>query len=158
MKAGFWRWMVKLKDSVSALQEPRFILSALVMHVRVCVLSPFHHIWLWDLMDCSHQAPPSMGFSRQEYWSGLPCPLLSDTYKSVKQQSDVVRVCIFKKTDFPCLERTELSFQARYERIWWLDIPNKGKIRLISKWIGISGNIFIFLLLISHEYVFGVCI
>ena len=22
-----------------------------------------------------HQAPLSMGFSRQEYWSGLPCPL-----------------------------------------------------------------------------------
>ena len=21
-----------------------------------------------------HQAPPSMGFSRQEYWSGLPLP------------------------------------------------------------------------------------
>ena len=26
-------------------------------------------------MDCSPQAPLSMGFSRQEYWSGLPCPL-----------------------------------------------------------------------------------
>ena len=25
-------------------------------------------------MACSHQAPPSMGFSRQEYWSGVPCP------------------------------------------------------------------------------------
>ena len=24
--------------------------------------------------DCTHQAPPSMGFSRQECWSGLPCP------------------------------------------------------------------------------------
>ena len=23
----------------------------------------------------AHQAPPSMGFSRQEYWSGLPLPL-----------------------------------------------------------------------------------
>ena len=23
-------------------------------------------------MDCVHQAPLSMGFSRQEYWSGLP--------------------------------------------------------------------------------------
>ena len=23
---------------------------------------------------CTHQAPPSMGFSRQEYWSGLLCP------------------------------------------------------------------------------------
>ena len=22
----------------------------------------------------AHQAPPSVGFSRQEYWSGLPCP------------------------------------------------------------------------------------
>ena len=22
----------------------------------------------------AHQAPQSMGFSRQEYWSGLPCP------------------------------------------------------------------------------------
>jgi len=22
----------------------------------------------------AHQAPPSLGFSRQEYWSGLPLP------------------------------------------------------------------------------------
>ena len=25
-----------------------------------------------------HQAPPSMGFSRQEYWSGLPFSSLGD--------------------------------------------------------------------------------
>ena len=33
------------------------------------------HVWLlatpWT---AAHQAPPSMGFSRQEYWSGLPLP------------------------------------------------------------------------------------
>ena len=30
---------------------------------------------LCDPMDCvAHQAPLSMGFSRQEYWSGLPFP------------------------------------------------------------------------------------
>ena len=29
---------------------------------------------LCDPMDCTHQAPLCMGFSRQEYWSGLPCP------------------------------------------------------------------------------------
>ena len=30
---------------------------------------------LCDPMDSIlHQAPPSMGFSRQEYWSGLPFP------------------------------------------------------------------------------------
>ena len=26
------------------------------------------------LRTVAHQAPLSMGFSRQEYWSGLPCP------------------------------------------------------------------------------------
>ena len=26
----------------------------------------------------THQAPPSMGFSRQEYWSGLPFPTPGD--------------------------------------------------------------------------------
>ena len=25
-------------------------------------------------MDCSPPGPPSMGFSRQEYWSGVPLP------------------------------------------------------------------------------------
>ena len=27
---------------------------------------------------CDPQACPSMGFSRQEYWSGLPCPPLGN--------------------------------------------------------------------------------
>ena len=40
--------------------------------VCVCVLS---HVWLFvHSMDCSLPDPLSMGFSRQEYWSGLPCP------------------------------------------------------------------------------------
>ena len=30
---------------------------------------------LWTV---AHQAPPSMGFSRQEYWSGLPFPSSGD--------------------------------------------------------------------------------
>ena len=33
---------------------------------------------LCDPMECSHKAPLSMGFSRQEYWSGLPCPSPAD--------------------------------------------------------------------------------
>ena len=32
------------------------------------------HLTLCDPMDCSLPAPLSMGFSRQEYWSELPCP------------------------------------------------------------------------------------
>ena len=40
----------------------------------VCVKSFQPCPTLCDPMDCSRQAPLSMGFSRQEYWSGLPCP------------------------------------------------------------------------------------
>ena len=29
---------------------------------------------LCDPIDSSHKAPPSLGFSRQEHWSGLPFP------------------------------------------------------------------------------------
>ena len=32
----------------------------------------------------AHQAPPSMGFSRQEYWSGVPLPSLLVVLKGYK--------------------------------------------------------------------------
>ena len=39
----------------------------------------FSRVWLLcDSMDCSPPAPLSMGFSRQEYWSGLPFPSPGD--------------------------------------------------------------------------------
>ena len=31
----------------------------------------------------AHQAPPSMGFSRQEYWSGVPLPSPVMSYKAL---------------------------------------------------------------------------
>ena len=39
------------------------------------VLSHFSHVWLFvTLWIVACQAPLSVGFYRQEYWSGLPCP------------------------------------------------------------------------------------
>ena len=39
------------------------------------VCSRLSHIWLFaTLWTVAHQAPLSMAFSRQEYWSGLPSP------------------------------------------------------------------------------------
>ena len=48
----------------------------------------FSNVWKWEIKvkslsrvwlfltpwTAAHQAPPSMGFSRQEYWSGVPLP------------------------------------------------------------------------------------
>ena len=48
---------------------------------RLCGIL-FSHSFMCDScnpMDCvAHQAPLSMGFFRQEYWSGLPCPAPGD--------------------------------------------------------------------------------
>ena len=39
------------------------------------LLSRFSHIRLCATPEmAAHQAPPPLGFSRQEYWSGLPFP------------------------------------------------------------------------------------
>ena len=46
-----WKWNVKVKS---------------LSRVRLLVTP-------WT---AAHQAPPSMGFSRQEYWSGVPLPSL----------------------------------------------------------------------------------
>ena len=44
-----WKWKVKVKS--------------------------LSHVWLLATpQTVAHQAPPSMGFSRQEYWSGVPLP------------------------------------------------------------------------------------
>ena len=39
------------------------------------LLNRFSHVWLCATpQTAAHQAPPSLGFSRQEHWSGLPFP------------------------------------------------------------------------------------
>ena len=51
-----WKWKVKVKS--------------------------LSHVWLLSTpWTAAYQAPPSMGFSRQEYWSGVPLPSLISGYK-----------------------------------------------------------------------------
>ena len=48
--------------------------SSVCMHAKSRQSCPT----LCDTMDLAHQAPLSKGFSRQEYWRGLPCPPSGD--------------------------------------------------------------------------------
>ena len=42
--------------------------------MAACLLSRFSHVQLFaTLQTVAHQAPLFMGFSKQEYWSRLPC-------------------------------------------------------------------------------------
>ena len=46
---------------------------------KISTLSHFSHAQLFaTAWTVAHQVPLSMGFSRQEYWSGLPCPSPGD--------------------------------------------------------------------------------
>ena len=53
------------------------------------MLSCFSHVWLCvSLWTAVCQVPVSIGFSRQGYWSGLPCPPLGDLpYPGIKLSS-----------------------------------------------------------------------
>ena len=48
---------------------------------KVKVKSPSRMGLLATPWTAAHQAPPSMGFSRQEYWSGVPLPSPKNTFK-----------------------------------------------------------------------------
>ena len=49
-------------------------LYASFVSMRACMLSHFSHVQpFMTPWTVAYQAPVSMGFSRQEYWSGFPC-------------------------------------------------------------------------------------
>ena len=51
--------------------------SYALRNAPACVLSHFSRVSVtqWNVF---HQSPQTKGFSRQEYWSGLPCPSPGD--------------------------------------------------------------------------------
>ena len=66
-----WKWKVKVKS---------------LSHVRL-LATP------WT---AAHQAPPSMGFSRQEYWSGVPLPSPIISYSNFQIYNTVLLAIVPK--------------------------------------------------------------
>ena len=62
--------------------------------IVLCSLRLFETPWTVAL-----QAPLSMGFSRQEYWSGLPCPPHEWDYWSYKRDPFYCQMLRGKKAD-----------------------------------------------------------
>ena len=70
------------KQSLSSVGGLLLLLSRL-SHVRLCATPE----------TAAHQAPPSLGFSRQEHWSGLPFPSPGDLLDpGIKSGSTTVQV------------------------------------------------------------------
>ena len=54
--------------------------------VLLCNVSLSHARLLATPWTAAYQAPPSMGFSRQEYWSGVPLPSVSLAHIKAKSK------------------------------------------------------------------------
>ena len=94
-----WKWKVKVKS---------------LSHARLLAIA-------WT---AAHQAPPSMGFCRQEYWSGVPLPspmLQKETFLIGKRpktrQWDIVIMRIHEKCSLP--RHIVFSGQWNCFNNWW---------------------------------------
>ena len=66
-----WRqcWTRQVKGSV-----PQTCPLSATLHTSGCMLSCFSRVWLLVTLWVVDRRLLSMGFPRQKYWSGLPCP------------------------------------------------------------------------------------
>ena len=66
-----WRqcWTPQFKGSV-----PQTCPLSATLHASGCMLSCFSRVWLLVTLWVVDRRLLSMGFPRQKYWSGLPCP------------------------------------------------------------------------------------
>ena len=84
IRAGVLAWR---RSRQRTARQPRLLTSTLdpvtkLTYVHAWVLGHFNHVQLFaTIWTAVHQAPLSIGFSRQEYWSGLPCRLPGDLPK-----------------------------------------------------------------------------
>ena len=92
----------------------------------------FSNAWKWKVkgksLSCvrllatpwtaAHQAPPSMGFSRQEYWSGVPSPspyhvLSANKIKSkTKQENSTLKKCCVVTRHSHVLQKNLTSWES----------------------------------------------
>ena len=89
-----WKWKVKVKS--------------------------LSRVWLLATpRTAAHQAPPSMGFSRQEYWSGvpLPSPTLNSTFSYLIFLSWISAPCAF--FDFSTPNRAVNIIDGHYSILSW---------------------------------------
>ena len=93
---------------------------------------------LWDPWTVAHQAPPSMGFSRQEYWSGLPFPS--------PVQLDKKRIIVWWPLFFPKdtwkLPREAIGPSRGPKHTRWQLLEVQWKSAAVLKWSKAWGELF----------------
>ena len=117
--ASLWRpcttFMLGAPDCAPASCEDDISLPTLHFTGCTYVLSCFSPVWFFETQwAIAHQAPLSVGFSRQEHWSGLPCPPLGGLPDSQVEPSSL---------KFPALAGRLFTTSTTRRRRWWHPTP-----------------------------------
>ena len=77
---------------------------------------------------CDHQAPPSMGSSRQEYWSGVPLPSPNKYCGGYKDLGTLVHCWWDCKLKQPLLKTLQVTKKLKNRTTIWSSNPTSGYI------------------------------
>ena len=123
-------------------------LNYVYVYIYVCVRAQSCLI-LWDALDCSLQAPLPMGFSRQEHWSGLPCPPpgdLSDAGMEPTSPASQVNSLLLNHPGSIFLRSHRFSsnqrlfFQGYLMRPAWVTLDESSNLRVLESVIKFSSK------------------
>ena len=93
-----WKWKVKVKS---------------LSHARLLVTP-------WT---AAHQAPPSMGFSRQEYWSGVPLPSPMQCYSAIKKNEVLIHATTWMNLENIIQSEISQSWKTAYYDSFYVKWP-----------------------------------
>ena len=103
----------------SSTPESRLLLLSHFSRVRLCVTP----------QTAAHQAPPSLGYSRQEHWRGLPLPSPMHERKS---ESEVAQSCPTLSDPMDCSQQA-LQTMGFSRQEYWSGLPLPSPQRLGEK-------------------------
>ena len=86
---------------------------------------------LCDPIDGSHQAPPSLGFSRQEHWTGLPFPY--PMHESEKWKKSFSRVWLLATPWTAAYQAPTAMGFSRQEYWSGLPVPSLWNVASVAK-------------------------
>ena len=103
-----------------------------ILHIHVLLLSRFSRVRLCATPQrAAHQAPPSLGFSRQEYWSELPFP--SPMHESEKWKVKVKSLSCVRLLATPWTAAYQAPPSMGFSRQeYWSGVPLPSPIHVLE--------------------------
>ena len=100
------------------------------------LLSRFSRVQLCATPEmAAHQATPSLGFSRQEHWSGLPFPSPMHEKWKVKSENEVAQLCLTLRDPMDCsLPGSSVHGISQARVLEWVPLPSPVGGTVVLNW------------------------